>query len=70
VEDKPEGVGKINYPNGDIYEGEWVGGEKHGQGVYSYNDGGNYSGNWKKMMKNTVEVLILILMEMFTQGNG
>jgi len=29
-DDKPEGLGKINYPNGDNYEGEWSGGEKHG----------------------------------------
>ena len=24
------------YPNGDIYDGEWLDGKRHGRGVYTY----------------------------------
>jgi len=34
--------------NGDIYEGEWVEGFKHGFGVYRFNTGDIYEGNWIK----------------------
>ena len=30
------GRGTANYPNGDIYEGEFVDGVREGQGIYTY----------------------------------
>ncbi|CAF1482509.1 unnamed protein product [Adineta ricciae] len=36
------------YPNNDRYEGELVGGKRHGQGTLFYAKGGNYSGSWKR----------------------
>ena len=32
------GKGKLRYPDGTYYEGEWVNGKKHGQGLQLYND--------------------------------
>ena len=32
------------YPNGDIYDGEWLDGKRHGRGVYSYRSGDKYVG--------------------------
>lgn len=31
---------RYTYPNGDTYEGDWVGGLKEGQGVYTYEETG------------------------------
>lgn len=38
------GVGKIEYPNGDCYEGEVFVGKKHGNGVLKYKNGNIYEG--------------------------
>jgi hypothetical protein len=36
------------YPNGDVYDGEWVGGSHNGQGKYSYSSSGAvYMGGFK-----------------------
>ena len=42
------GKGTFKWPNGDRYEGDWVNGQRTGQGKYFYNDGGGiYTGEWK-----------------------
>lgn len=38
------GTGKLTYPNGETYEGEWVFGKRQGHGAYKYLDGGSYQG--------------------------
>jgi hypothetical protein len=35
------------FPDGTIYEGEWLGSKKHGQGKLTFTDGGTYDGEWK-----------------------
>jgi len=41
------GVGKMVYPNGDIYEGEWIDNKMQGEGTYTYKKSGDiYSGSW------------------------
>ncbi|PJF33420.1 MAG: hypothetical protein CUN57_02235, partial [Phototrophicales bacterium] len=38
--------GKITYPNGDVYDGEWMGGRRNGKGIFRsamY----TYTGHWK-----------------------
>ena len=30
--DEPNGKGSMRYANGDVYEGEWVSGRRHGEG--------------------------------------
>ena len=30
------GFGKYTYPNGDVYEGDWAGNVRDGQGTYTY----------------------------------
>jgi hypothetical protein len=37
----------ISYANGDVYEGEFVEGERHGQGTYVYATGNTYRGSFK-----------------------
>lgn len=50
----PNGMGKINWTNGDSYEGAWLNGKMHGKGKYTFKDGkinegdfvnGNFQGN-------------------------
>jgi len=46
------GLGKMTYPNGDIYHGEWVDGKMHGEGSYTYKKTGDvYSGTWVQNKK-------------------
>ncbi len=53
------GVGKMKYPNGDVYEGEWVDNKMQGEGTYTYKKSGDiYSGSWfdnKKHGQGTYE---------------
>jgi hypothetical protein len=48
----PHGIGKMTYPNGDVYHGSWVGGKPHGDGTYYYASGDLYSGQWKEGKKH------------------
>ena len=42
------GNGTFKWSNGDRYEGDWVNGQRTGQGKYFYSDGGGvYTGEWK-----------------------
>ena len=34
----------VKFPDGDTYEGEWVGNMRDGYGVYTWEDGAVYSG--------------------------
>ena len=36
--------GRKRYPNGDVYEGEFVENVKHGRGTMHYPDGSRYEG--------------------------
>ena len=45
---KPDGRGKMLYPNGARYEGSWVNGGKHGHGTYKWPSGKAYEGEWHK----------------------
>ena len=41
------GFGKMVYPNGDIYEGEWVENDMQGEGTYTYKKTGDiFVGSW------------------------
>lgn len=42
-----QGIGCMNYANGDKYIGEWVNGCKEGHGKYLYANGDMYEGQWK-----------------------
>lgn len=42
-----QGSIKCTFPWGDVYEGEWKGGECHGHGKLTYASGGVYEGEWK-----------------------
>lgn len=41
-------TGTITFPNGHKYEGEWVGGERMGKGIYTWSNGCKYDGEWVK----------------------
>ena len=36
----------FKYANGDMYEGEWLDGRRHGTGVYTWASGDEYYGDW------------------------
>ena len=38
--DEPEGRGKFEYADGDVYEGDWKEGEREGHGIKTYASGG------------------------------
>jgi hypothetical protein len=40
------GAGLLTYPDGTVYEGEWLDDEQHGQGVCVYPSGNIYIGEW------------------------
>lgn len=41
------GVGRMVYPNGDVFEGEWLDNKAHGEGTYTYKKSQDiYSGSW------------------------
>jgi hypothetical protein len=46
VNDMRHGVGRLEFEDGELYEGEWFEDKMQGRGVYFYNDGGKYEGQW------------------------
>ena len=44
---RPEGYGKVTTKEGDIYEGMFKNGLKHGTGVEKFIEGGAYIGNYR-----------------------
>lgn len=42
----------MDYPNGNSYEGEWKGGQFHGNGRFSWKDGSSYSGEYVEGVKH------------------
>jgi len=42
----PNGVGKASYCEDFVYEGQWVQGRRHGNGVQTWEDGSRYEGEW------------------------
>ena len=45
---KMEGWGKITFPDGEEYEGEWLNGMKHGRGRVIFANGEEYIGQWDR----------------------
>jgi len=41
------GPGKISYKDGSVYEGNYIEGLKHGQGIQRSSDGSIYEGFWE-----------------------
>ena len=48
----PEGAGRMEYPNGNSYEGNWKGGQFHGSGRFSWHDGSSYNGDYVEGTKH------------------
>jgi len=46
VDGKSHGKGKYTWPNGDVYEGDFVDDKKHGKGKFTSADGEVYVGDW------------------------
>ncbi|MBQ9008415.1 MAG: TIR domain-containing protein, partial [Clostridia bacterium] len=51
---KINGLGKMTYSNGDVYEGEWKDDKRNGQGKMSYSNGDVYEGEWKDNKRNGI----------------
>ena len=47
---KVKGSGVYTWKNGDIYDGDWVDGMKHGYGVWKNKGGDQYQGYWEMNM--------------------
>ena len=39
-------TGTLRYANGDVYEGSFKEGKRHGQGALTFTDGDDYTGAW------------------------
>ena len=46
------GKGRNVFPNGDIYDGQYVNGKRHGKGVYVFKNTAFYSGNFENNNKS------------------
>lgn len=42
------GIGKMEYKNGDVYEGHWSDGLRDGKGKITFLNNSSYDGNWSK----------------------
>lgn len=47
IRDKPSGRGKISFPNGDSYEGDFESGAFDGKGIFKAGAGWSYDGQFK-----------------------
>ena len=47
-----DGKGRMEYTNGDVYDGNWKDGVKNGLGIMRYANGDVYLGNWNDDKKN------------------
>lgn len=45
--DSPTLMARLQRPNGDVYEGEFRGGEYHGRGTLTASNGDTFTGNWE-----------------------
>jgi len=45
--DSPIEIRSYTYKSGAIYNGEWKGGLRHGEGKMVWLDGARYEGNWE-----------------------
>ena len=56
---RKEGVGRMEFPNKDVYEGEWVNDLPDGEGMYvSEASGMEYRGRWRKGQFHGAGVLV------------
>ena len=62
------GVGKYQYQNGDVYEGDWANSIWNGKGKYTWKNGGTYEGAVKNNYFEGYGVLIEALGEKYV-GN-
>jgi hypothetical protein len=46
------GIGKYDYSDGSHYEGEFLNGDPHGQGICLYQNGDRYAGDWYRDQPN------------------
>jgi len=44
---RPNGFGKLEYPNGDVFEGQFVEGRREGRGIKVNRNGSRYEGSYK-----------------------
>merc|ERR1711935_750152 len=42
-----DGEGRMEFPDGGVYEGSWKFDKRHGDGAYWYPNGDIYSGEWR-----------------------
>ena len=42
----PMAEGEMTYANGDVYNGKWTRGKRHGEGEFTLANGDKYLGNW------------------------
>jgi hypothetical protein len=49
---KMHGMGKLIFPNGAIYKGEWKENKRQGKGQFYFTDFATYNGNWENDMRN------------------
>ena len=59
INNLPNGKGKLFYFNGEVFFGNFVDGNKEGEGEYHYKDGTIYIGSWKNDKKMEMEFIFV-----------
>ena len=59
-QDLEMGFGRLYMPNGDMYQGHWKDGKRHGQGEYHFQSRGQVLKVSKKLIFNTVLAYLCI----------
>jgi hypothetical protein len=49
-ENAQHGIGEFTYPNGNLYDGDYVDGKNCGEGKFTFSEGDAYEGDWKDNM--------------------
>lgn len=55
---KYSGSGKLTWPNGDVYTGNFWEGRRHGKGSMKFANGNRYDGQWKDDLFSGLGLLI------------
>ena len=58
VNDKRQGVGKMTYENGEIYDGSWSNDKKQGNGKMTYKNGGVFESEWRNDLASDYGTMI------------
>lgn len=67
MNDKMNGHGRMEFPSGAVYEGEFVNNQFHGKGIYTFPNGSSYEGNF---VENRYVYILLSIFQLISSNDG